>query len=108
MLSAVVGGDVVGLRAGRIGHPPRRARPDRLEDYAGSDEPSNLDLLRAAVAIAEDVGRAPATTTQARQILGVPPAARSPLAFGRLTMSRQLRRAIAPAEAGPPGQRIGA
>jgi uncharacterized protein (DUF849 family) len=43
-----------------------------LEDYAGPGEPSNLDLLRAAVALVEGLGRAPATTAQARQILGVP------------------------------------
>ena len=45
-------------------------------------EPSNLDLLRAAVAIVEGLGCAPATAAQARRILGVPSAARSPLAFG--------------------------
>jgi uncharacterized protein (DUF849 family) len=43
-----------------------------LEDYAGPDEPSNLDLLRAAVALIEGLGRAPATIAQARRILGVP------------------------------------
>jgi uncharacterized protein (DUF849 family) len=53
-----------------------------LEDYAGPGEPSNLDLLRAAVAIVEDLGRAPATTAQARRILGIPPATRSPHALG--------------------------
>jgi len=35
-------------------------------------EPFNLDLLHAAVALVEDLGRAPATTAQARKILGVP------------------------------------
>src|SRR6516225_5918211 len=58
---AVLGGDVVGCG---------------LADYAGPGEPSNLDLLRAAVAIVEDLGRAPATTTQARKILGVVPFSR--------------------------------
>jgi len=43
-----------------------------LEDYAGPGEPSNLDLLHAAVAVVEGLGRTPATTAQARQILGVP------------------------------------
>jgi hypothetical protein len=36
----------------------------------------------AAVAVVEGLGRAPATTAQARRILGVRPAARAPLAFG--------------------------
>jgi len=49
-----------------------------LEDYAGPGEPSNLDLLRAAVAVIAGLGHAPASTTQARQILGIPPASRSP------------------------------
>jgi 3-keto-5-aminohexanoate cleavage enzyme len=43
-----------------------------LEDYAGPGEPSNLDLLHAAVAVIDGLGRAPATAAQARQILGVP------------------------------------
>ena len=79
---AVLGGDVVacGLAESAI----RRGGHVRvgLEDYAGPGEPSNLDLLRAAVALVEGLGRAPATTAQARRILGVPPATRSPLAFG--------------------------
>ena len=53
-----------------------------LEDYAGPGEPSNLDLLRAAVALISGLGHAPASTAQARQILGVPPATRSPLGLG--------------------------
>ena len=39
-----------------------------LEDYAGPGEPSSLDLLRAAVAIIEGLGRAPATTVTAENI----------------------------------------
>jgi uncharacterized protein (DUF849 family) len=53
-----------------------------LEDYAGPGKPSNLDLLRAAVALISGLGHAPASTAQARQILGVPPATRSPLGLG--------------------------
>jgi uncharacterized protein (DUF849 family) len=53
-----------------------------LEDYAGPGEPSNLDLLRAAVALVAGLGHAPASTAQARQILGIPPATRSPLGLG--------------------------
>ena len=43
-----------------------------LEAYLELLEPSNLDLLRAAVALIKGLGRAPASTAQARQILGVP------------------------------------
>jgi uncharacterized protein (DUF849 family) len=79
---AVLGGDVVGC--GLAESAIRRGGHVRvgLEDYAGPGEPSNLDLLRAAVAIVEGLGRAPATAAQTRRILGVPSATRSPLAFG--------------------------
>src|SRR6185503_11254716 len=53
-----------------------------LEDYAGPGEPSNPDLLHAAVALIAGLGRAPASTAQALQILGVPPATRPPLGLG--------------------------
>jgi 3-keto-5-aminohexanoate cleavage enzyme len=43
-----------------------------LEDYAGPGEPSNLDLVRAAVALIESLGRTPASIAQARRILAVP------------------------------------
>ena len=73
---AVLGGDVVG--GGLAELAVRRGGHVRvgLEDYAGPGEPSNLGLLHAAVAIVEDLGRAPATTTQARKILGVVPFSR--------------------------------
>ena len=73
---AVLGGDVV--ECGLAELAIRRGGHVRvgLEDYAGPGEPSNLDLLRAAVALVEDLGRAPATTTQARKILGVVPFSR--------------------------------
>ena len=79
---AVLGGDVVGCGLAELAI--RRGGHVRvgLEDYAGPGEPSNLDLLRAAVALIEGLGRTPASTAQARQILGVPPAPRSPLASG--------------------------
>ena len=69
---AVLGGDVV--RCGLAELAIRRGGHVRvgLEDYAGPGEPSNLDLLRAAVAIVEGLGRAPATIAQACRILGVP------------------------------------
>ena len=79
---AVLGGDVVGCGLAELAI--RRGGHVRvgLEDYAGPGEPSNLDLLRAAVALVEGLGRVPATTAQARRILGVPSATRLPLAFG--------------------------
>jgi 3-keto-5-aminohexanoate cleavage enzyme len=69
---AVLGGDVVGCGLAELAI--RRGGHVRvgLEDYAGPGEPSNLDLLRAAVALVEGLGRAPATAAQARRILGVP------------------------------------
>ena len=69
---AVPGGDVAGCGLAELAI--RRGGHVRvgLEDYAGPGEPSNLDLLRAAVALVERLGRAPATTVQARRILGVP------------------------------------
>ena len=69
---AVLGGDVAGCGLAELAI--RRGGHVRvgLEDYGGPGEPSNLDLLRAAVAVAERLGRTPATTAQARQVLGVP------------------------------------
>ena len=42
-----------------------------LEDHAGPGEPANADLLRAAVALVERLGRAPATPGETRRLLGV-------------------------------------
>jgi uncharacterized protein (DUF849 family) len=79
---AVLGGDVVGCGMAELAI--RRGGHVRvgLEDYAGPGKPSNLDLLRAAVALIAGLGHAPASTAQARQILGIPPALRSPLGPG--------------------------
>jgi uncharacterized protein (DUF849 family) len=69
---AVLGGDVVGC--GLAEQAISRGGHVRvgLEDYAGPDVPSNAELLRAAVALVERLGRAPASIAQARRILGVP------------------------------------
>src|SRR5580704_14236802 len=69
---AVLGGDVVGCGLAELAI--RRGGHVRvgLEDYAGPGEPSTLDLLHGAVAVVQGLGRAPATTAQARRILGVP------------------------------------
>lgn len=69
---AVLGGDVVGCglaeRAIRRGGHVRVG----LEDYAGPAVPSNLELLAGAVALVERLGREPATSAEARQVIGVP------------------------------------
>ena len=77
---AVLGGDVVGCGMAELAI--RRGGHVRvgLENYAGPGEPSNLDLLRAAVALIAGLGHAPASPTQARQIPGVLPATRPPSA----------------------------
>jgi len=69
---AVLGGDVVASGLAEVAI--RRGGHVRvgLEDYAGPGEPSNLDLLGAAVALIEGLGRAPASIAQARQILAIP------------------------------------
>jgi 3-keto-5-aminohexanoate cleavage enzyme len=68
---AVLGGDVVAC--GLAEQAVRRGGHVRvgLEDHAGPGEPSNADLLRAAVALVERLGRAPATCAEARRILGI-------------------------------------
>jgi uncharacterized protein (DUF849 family) len=69
---AVLGGDVVGCglaeRAIRRGGHVRVG----LEDYAGPEVPTDMELLHAAVALVERLGRAPATIAEARGIIGVP------------------------------------
>jgi 3-keto-5-aminohexanoate cleavage enzyme len=69
--AAVLGGDLVGCGLGR--HVIERGGHLRigLEDYAGPDTPTNLDLLEAAVALCREVGRAVATPDQAKEILGM-------------------------------------
>jgi uncharacterized protein (DUF849 family) len=69
---AVLGGDVfktgiaqLALEAGghlRVG----------LEDHAGMDQPSNLELLREAISLCEKVGRPLATRTETAAILNLP------------------------------------
>jgi uncharacterized protein (DUF849 family) len=69
---AVLGGDVVGCglaeRAIRRGGHVRIG----LEDYAGPQVPTDIELLQGAVALVERLGRAPATIAEARGIIGVP------------------------------------
>jgi 3-keto-5-aminohexanoate cleavage enzyme len=69
---AVLGGDVVAC--GLAEHAIRRGGHVRvgLEDYAGPDQPTNAELLRAAVGLVERLGHTPATIAETRAILGVP------------------------------------
>jgi uncharacterized protein (DUF849 family) len=69
---AVLGGDVVGCGLAELAI--RRGGHVRvgLEDYAGPDVPDNIELLDAAVALVERLGRAPAGITETSAILGVP------------------------------------
>jgi uncharacterized protein (DUF849 family) len=70
---AVLGGDVVAC--GLAEHAIRRGGHVRvgLEDYAGPDEPANAELVRGVVGLVERLGHTPATITETRAILGVPP-----------------------------------
>ena len=43
-----------------------------LEFYGGERQPSNLDLVREAAALAAEAGREPATCEQAAELLGLP------------------------------------
>ncbi len=69
--SAVPGGDLLAT-------PVARATLERgghlrvgLEDHFGAGQPSNAELVAAAVALCEEVGRPVATARQAREILGM-------------------------------------
>lgn len=70
---AVLGGDVLecGLAAMAIeagGH----VRVG-LEDYAGPRTPSNVDLVTELASLGKSLGRAPASSSEAAEILGMPP-----------------------------------
>jgi 3-keto-5-aminohexanoate cleavage enzyme len=70
---AVLGGDVVASGLAELAI--RRGGHVRvgLEDYAGPDTPDNIELLDAAVALLDRLGRTPASIAETRAILGVPP-----------------------------------
>jgi 3-keto-5-aminohexanoate cleavage enzyme len=69
---AVLGGDVVGC--GMAERAIRRGGHVRvgLEDYAGPAVPTDLELLDGVLALVERLGRAPATSAEARRMIGVP------------------------------------
>jgi 3-keto-5-aminohexanoate cleavage enzyme len=70
---AVVGGCV--LESGMAKLALQRGGHVRLglEDYARGRSPSNLELLQEVVGLARSLGREPATSRQARELLSLPP-----------------------------------
>ena len=69
---AVLGGDVVESGIARVAIERGGHLRVGLEDYAGPRQPSNEELVREAVALAEDVGRPVATPDEAAKLLGLP------------------------------------
>ena len=70
---SVVSGDV--FANGMARHALERGGHLRvgLEDYAGSDRPTNLELVERAVALANEVGRPVASSSEAARLLDLPP-----------------------------------
>ena len=68
---AVPGGDVGATPLARLAIERGGHVRVGLEDFAGSRQPSNAELVREIVAIAREVGRPVATCDQAREILGL-------------------------------------
>jgi uncharacterized protein (DUF849 family) len=70
-LVATLGGDVLSTIAEEAVRSGGHLRVG-LEDYAGPSTPSNVELVRAAVALVERLGCRPATIAEAAAILGLP------------------------------------
>jgi uncharacterized protein (DUF849 family) len=70
--AAVVGGDVV--RSGMAELAISRGGGVRLglEDYAGDRVPTNAELLDEVIGLCRSLGRAPATASEAADLLGLP------------------------------------
>src|SRR5918995_1757992 len=69
---AVLGGDVLESGIARVAIERGGHLRVGLEDHAGPRQPSNEELVREAVALAEDVGRPVATPDEAAKLLGLP------------------------------------
>ena len=69
--TALLGGDAVASGITRYGVDRGGHIRIGLEDYCGDGQPSNLDLIDAAVKICREVGRPIATQEQARAIVGL-------------------------------------
>jgi len=69
---AVLGGDVLDSGIARVALERGGNVRVGLEDYAGARQPTNEELVRDAVALANDVGRPVATPDEAAKLLGLP------------------------------------
>lgn len=69
---AVIGGDVFDGPLARTALERGAHLHVGLEDYAGSDTPTNVELVEQAVALCNDVGRPVATADDATKILDLP------------------------------------
>ncbi len=68
---AVLGGDVIGSGLARAALEKGGHLRVGLEDYAGTQSPTNVELVRRAVALCEDAGSPVATPTEAAELLGL-------------------------------------
>jgi len=69
---AVLGGDVIASGVARDALDAGGHLRVGLEDYCGNDTPSNVELVRRAVALCAEARRPLASSAQAEQILGLP------------------------------------
>ena len=69
---AVLGGDVLGSGMARWALEAGGHLRVGLEDYVGDGQPSNVELVEAAVRLCREVGRPIATLVQTAQLLGIP------------------------------------
>jgi 3-keto-5-aminohexanoate cleavage enzyme len=69
--TALLGGDAVASGITRYGIERGGHIRIGLEDWCGEGQPSNLDLIEAAVKVCREVGRPIATQEQARAIVGL-------------------------------------
>jgi len=74
---AVLGGDVMESDLARYALERGGHLRVGLEDYAGSQKPSNVDLILEAVVLAANVGRPVASPDEAAELLGLPRASGS-------------------------------
>jgi uncharacterized protein (DUF849 family) len=80
---AVMGGDLFASPLARLALERGGHLHTGLEDHLGSDQPSNEELTRHAVALAREVGRPIASCREATQMLGVPQRTLSPAPLPR-------------------------
>ena len=69
---AVLGGDVLESGIARVALERGGHVRVGLEDYGGARQPTNEELVRAAVALAGEVGRPVATPDETAKLLGLP------------------------------------